>query len=138
MKCNFKRRLVNPTAKQIEQTQSTVKRIWEIATLIALRREFGFGKERLTRFVDSLNEVYSEFMINAADTDKYDRKKRELSDIDTAIIRLIRELRSAGIDHRELLGDSEKLVIIDESGKVTDLDEVYDRIEEPERRRNGT
>lgn len=135
MKCNYKRHLVNPIAKHIEQTQSTVKRVWEIATLITLRREFGFGKERLERFVAALNEVYSEFMTNAADTDKYDRKKRELTDIDTAIIRMLKELRSAGIDHREILGSDDKLIIIDEKGDETDLDDLLDKIEDHERRR---
>lgn len=134
MTCNYKRRLSSPVAKHIEQTQGAVKRIWEIATLLALHREFGFGKERLIRFVNSLNAMYSEFMTNASVTDKYDRKKRELTDIDTAIIKFIRELRACGIDHREILGDSEQLVIIEEDGKVVNLDDIVDRIQASERR----
>ncbi len=129
MKCNYKRQLCSPAAKHIEQAQSSVKRLWEIATLLALHREFGFGKERIKRFVNCLNEVYSEFMTRASVTDKYDRKKRELSDIDTAIIFILRELRKSGIDHREILGNDEQLVIIEEDGKVVNLDDVLDKIQ---------
>lgn len=129
MKCNYKRRLHSAAAKNNEQTQSSVKRLWEITSLLALHREFGFGKERIKRFVNSLNEVRSEFMTRASATDKYDRKKRELSDIDTAIIFILRELRESGIDHREILGNDEQLVIIEEDGKVVNLDDVLDKIQ---------
>lgn len=129
MKCNYKRRLCSPASKHIEQTQGAVKRLWEITSLLALHREFGFGKERIKRFVNCLNEVRSEFMARASSTDKYDRKKRELSDIDTAIIFILRELRESGIDHREILGNDEQLVIIEEDGKVVNLDDVLDKIQ---------
>ncbi len=128
MKCNLKPRIQNPITRQIEQTQSTVKRIWEIAALLALHREFGFGKDRLNRFVDCLNEVYSEFTATAGATDKFDPKKRELTDIGTAIIKLIRELRECGVDHREIFGGGE-LVIIEEDGKVVNLDDVLDTVQ---------
>ena len=134
MKCNYKHHLCSPVAKHIEQTQSSVKRLWEITTLLALHREFGFGKERIKRFVKCLNEVRAEFMARASSTDKYDRKKRELTDIDTAIIILLRELRESGIDHREILGDDEQLVIIEENGKVVNLDDVLDKIQDFDRR----
>ena len=52
-----------------------------------------------------------------------------MTDIDTAIICAIRELRRAGIDHREILGDDCRLVVIDEDGKEKDLDEVVDKID---------
>lgn len=133
MKCNYKPHLLNPIAKQIEQTQSSVKRLWEISTLLALHREFGFGKERIKRFVNALNEVQTEFMERASVTDKYDRKKKELTDIDTAIIMILRELREGGIDHKEILGDDEQLVIIKEDGKVVNLDDVLDKIQERRR-----
>ncbi len=129
MKCNYKRHLCSPVSKHIEQTQGAVKRLWEITSLLALHREFGFGKERIKRFVNCLNEVRAEFMARASSTDKYDRKKRELSDIDTAIIFILRELRESGIDHREILGNDEQLVIIEEDGKVVNLDDVLDKIQ---------
>ncbi len=129
MKCNYKRHLCSPASKHIEQTQGAVKRLWEITSLLALHREFGFGKERIKRFVNCLNEVRAEFMARASSTDKYDRKKRELSDIDTAIIFILRELRKSGIDHREILGNDEQLVIIEEDGKVVNLDDVLDKIQ---------
>lgn len=128
MRCNFKKNLC---AEQYYsgQTKNTVKRLWELLALLALHREFGFGKKRLKQFADSLNDIYDEFMKRAAVTDRFDKKHRELSDIDSAIIFALRELRGAGIDHRDILGTGEKLVIIDENGKQTDLDDLLDKIE---------
>ena len=128
MRCNFKKNL-RAEKYYSGQTKNTVKRLWEIRALIALRREVGFGKKRWKQFADSLNDIYDEFMKRAAVTDRFDKKHRELSDIDSAIIFSLRELRRAGIDHRDILGENEKLVIIDENGKQTDLDDLLDKIE---------
>ena len=129
MKCNIKKAMAAQNVRQMVSTQGTVKRLWEMITLIALKREFGFGKRRLKRFADGMNGIYKEFTDRARVTDKYDKKHREMTDIDTAIICAIRELRRAGIDHREILGDDCRLVVIDEDGKEKDLDEVVDKIE---------
>lgn len=70
MRCNFKKNLC---AEQYYsgQTKNTVKRLWE---LLALHREFGFGKKRLKQFADSLNDIYDDFMKRAAVTDRFDKK----------------------------------------------------------------
>lgn len=129
MKCNIKKAIVNQNVKQMVATQGTVKRLWELATLLALSREFGFGEKRLKRFADEMNGIYKEVIDRSKLTDKYDKKHRELTDIDTAIINVVRELRRAGIDHREILGDDCHLVVIGEDGKEKDLDEIVDKIE---------
>lgn len=133
MKSNYKKRIQGAWAKDISDSSKTVKRLWEMSTLLALHREFGFGEKRLKRFANSLNDIYEEFMQRAAITDKYDKKRRELSDIDTAIIRVLEELRRDGIDHRDILGNSEELVMIDEDGMRRNLDEIVDNIEGWER-----
>lgn len=129
MKSNYKKRIQSAWAKDISDSSKTVKRLWEMSTLLALHREFGFGKKRLKRFARSLNDIYEEFMRRAAITDKYDKRRRELSDIDTAIIQVLRELRRNGIDHRDILGNSEELVMIDEDGTRRNLDDIVDNIE---------
>lgn len=129
MKSNYKKRIQGAWAKDISDSSKTVKRLWEMSTLLALHREFGFGKKRLKRFAKSLNDIYEEFMRRAAITDKYDKKRRELSDIDTAIIQVLKELRRNGIDHRDVLGNSEELVMIDEDGTRRNLDDIVDNIE---------
>lgn len=129
MKCNIKKAMAAQNVRQMVSTQGTVKRLWELSTLLALSREFGFGKTRLKRFADEMNGIYKEVVDRARLTDKYDKKHRELTDIDTAIINVIRELRRAGIDHREILGDDCHLVVIDENGKEMDLDAVVDKME---------
>ena len=128
MRCNFKKNL-RAERYYSGQTKNTVKRLWELLALIALHREFGFGAKRLKQFADSLNDIYDDFMKRASVTDKFDKKRRELTDIDSAIIFALRELRRSKIDHRDILGGNEKLVIIDEHGKQTDLDDLLDRIE---------
>lgn len=129
MKSKYKKRIQSAWAKDISDSSKTVKRLWEMSTLLALHREFGFGKKRLKRFARSLNDIYEEFMQKSAITDKYDRKRRELSNIDTAIIQVLRELRMNGIDHRDVLGNSEELVMIDEDGTRRNLDDIVDNIE---------
>lgn len=129
MKSNFKKRLQSRFAEDVAKTQGTVKRLWELLTILTLQREFGFGRKRLKRFAEALFNSYSEFTERASATDAYDRKRRELSDIDTAIIRVLMELRKNGTDHRDILGDDDELVITDENGKQTNLDEFLDRME---------
>lgn len=129
MKCNYKAKLNSSVTKNIAQTASTMKRLWEVATLIALHREFGFGVKRLNRFYEALKAVYTEFDETSAITDKYDRKKREFSNIDTAILMMLRELRNDGIDHRDILGDDDELVVIDEHGNRKNIDDILDLIE---------
>lgn len=123
-------------AKSVTQTCDTIKRLWELSTLLVLHREFGFGKDRLKRFVDTLRETYSEIQERASVTDAYDRNKREFTNIDEAIIKVLRELRRDGIDHRELLGTDEQLVMVDENGKQVDLDEFLDNLEKIENERS--
>ena len=58
MKCNIKKAMAAQNVRQMVSTQGTVKRLWEMITLIALKREFGFGKGRLKRFADGMNGIY--------------------------------------------------------------------------------
>ncbi len=129
MKCNYKKRLQSQFAADMAQTSGTVKRLWELMTILTLHREFGFGTQRLKRFADSLKETCLNFTRESVITDAYDRKRREFTNIDTAIIFALRELRKDGIDHREILGTDDELVITDENGKQTNLDEFLDGME---------
>lgn len=129
MKSNYKRVIQNSIIKNISKGTETVKRLWELETLLTLHREFGFGKHRLQRFADSLNENYKELMSKSSITDTYKRNEIKLSNIDTEIIMIIRELRKDGIDHREILGTDEELVIIEKDGTQQNLDEFVDKME---------
>ena len=129
MKSNYKKTIQNNIVKNITKGSETVKRLWELETLLTLHREFGFGKDRLKRFANSLNENYKELMSKSSITDTYKRNEIKLSNIDTAIIMIIRELRKAGIDHREILGTDEELVIIEKDGTQQNLDEFVDKME---------
>ena len=135
MKCNVKSKLKQESVDHLTGTIETVKRLWELATLLTLVREFGFGEKRLKRFADGLREVYSEIDNRASITDMYDKMNRKMTNIDEAVIRVIRELRSCGIDHREILGEEEKLVISRENGSQIDLDEFVDELERRDRER---
>ncbi len=129
MKSNYKKSMRSAWAKDVSDSSKTVKRLWEMSTLLALHREFGFGERRLKRFANTLNDIYEEFMQKSAVTDKYDKKRRELSNIDAAIIQVLKELRRDGIDHRDILGNTEELVMIDEDGTRRNLDDIVDNIE---------
>ncbi len=128
LKSNYKQRLKSLEESRREQAGDVVKRIWEISAILTLHREFGFGAERLKRFAKALLDAQSEFMTYAAATDPYDRKKRELSNIDTALIRMIRELRTDGIDHRDIFGDGCEIIMTDENGKQDNLDDFVERV----------
>lgn len=135
MKCNVKSKLKQESVDRLTGTIETVKRLWELATLLTLVREFGFGEKRLKRFADSLRDVYSEIDNRASITDMYDKMNRKMTNIDEAVIRVIRELRSCGIDHRQILGEEEKLVIYRENGSQIDLDKFVDELERRDRER---
>ena len=137
MKCNVKAKLKQENVDRLTGTIETVKRLWELATLLTLTREFGFGEKRLKRFADSLREVYKEIDNRASITDMYDKMNRKMTNLDEAIIKVIRELRALGIDHREILGDEEKLVIYRENGSEVDLDVFVDELERRDRERRG-
>lgn len=138
MKCNVKSKLKQEGVDRLTGTIETVKRLWELATLLTLVREFGFGEKRLKRFADGLRDVYSEIDNRASITDMYDKMNRKMTNIDEAVIRVIRELRQCGIDHRQILGEEEKLVIYRENGSQIDLDKFIDELEQRdmERREN--
>lgn len=135
MKCNVKAKIKQESVDRLTGTIETVKRLWELATLLALTREFGFGEKRLKRFADGLRDVYSEIDNRASITDMYDKMNRKMTNIDEAVIRVIRELRSCGIDHRKILGEEEKLVIYRENGSQIDLDKFVDELERCDRER---
>lgn len=135
MKCNVKAKIKQESVDRLTGTIETVKRLWELATLLTLVREFGFGEKRLKRFADSLRDVYSEIDNRASITDMYDKMNRKMTNIDEAVIRVIRELRSCGIDHRQILGEEEKLVIYRENGSQIDLDKFVDELERRDRER---
>ena len=135
MKCNVNARIKQEGVDRLTGTIETVKRLWELATLLTLVREFGFGEKRLKRFADSLRDVYSEIDNCASITDMYDKMNRKMTNIDEAVIRVIRELRSCGIDHRQILGEEEKLVIYRENGSQIDLDKFVDELERRDRER---
>lgn len=137
MKCNVKAKIKQESVDRLTGTIETVKRLWELATLLTLVREFGFGEKRLKRFADSLRDVYSEIDNRASITDMYDKMNRKMTNIDEAVIRVIRELRSCGIDHRQILGEEEKLVIYRENGSQIDLDKFVDELERRDRERRG-
>ena len=135
MKCNVKAKIKQESVDRLTGTIETVKRLWELATLLTLVREFGFGEKRLKRFADGLRDVYSEIDNRASITDMYDKMNRKMTNIDEAVIRVIRELRSCGIDHRQILGEEEKLVIYRENGSQIDLDKFVDELERRDRER---
>lgn len=137
MKCNYKVRQHKDISDRITQVMESVKRLWEIATLLALHREFGFGPERLKRFSQAMGEVYKEIDARASVTDRFDKHGQKMSNIDEAIIKVVRELRAAGIDHRVILEEDEKLMVYKEDGTAIDLDEFLDRMEEREQRWRG-
>ena len=132
MKSNYKQQLKSLAETKRKETLGVVLRLREIEVLLALHREFGFGSERLKRFADALSDIHKEFNSRAGATDKYDRKGRELTNIDTAIIQAVQELRAAGIDHRQIFDDGCELVMTDEKGVQCNLDELLDKLENME------
>lgn len=133
MKCNFKKAILRQQSEPLVNAYETTKRMWEMATLVALNREFGFGPARLERVVNAVRSVYEEMDDKGTMTDKYDRGKGEYTNISQVVIGLVRELRSIGVDHRKILGDAE-LILTDKNGNEKSIDDIVDRMEEFESR----
>lgn len=129
MKANYKHHLKTLAETQREETLGVVRRVWELSAILALHREFGFGAARLKRFAEALMAVQTEFNTRATASDAYSRKKQEMTNIDTAIIQAVKELRAAGIDHREVFDDGCEIIITDENGTAKNIDDFVDRLE---------
>ena len=134
MKCDYKKALLKAQAEPILAAYDTAKRMWEMATLIALHKQFGFGAARLEKAARAIESVYAEIDKTAARTDAYQHRSgsRPYSDIESALIGMVRELRSIGIDHRETLGDCE-LILTDSDGKQKNIDDIVDWMEQREK-----
>lgn len=134
MRCNYKSALLKKQSEPITEAYEVAKRMWEMSTLIALHREFGFGASRLEKAAKAIKEVYSDIEDTATRTDAYQYKRdsKPYSDISSALINMVRELRTIGIDHRKTLGDCD-LILTDADGKQRNIDEIVDWMEKREK-----
>ena len=118
--------------EHIDTTLNTTRTIWEIMTLKTLHEEFGFGEKRLEQFAEALQINYSGLSREMSLTDTY-KKGSTATNLDTAMIRAVRDLRAAGIDYRKILGCDNMLIFIEKDGKQVDIDEYVDKIIEREK-----
>lgn len=124
--------------EHIDICLNTTRTVWEIMTLKTLHEQFGFGEKRLQQFADAQQENYDRISREMSITDSY-KKSSTATNLDTALIRAVRDLRRDGIDYRKILKCDDQLVIIEKDGKKFSVDECVDRMmsEEEERRRGS-
>lgn len=125
-----RRQLMNRVNTALETTRT----IWEIMTIKTLHEKFGFGVKRLEQFAEVLQENYEGISREADITDTYKRGS-VATNLDTALIRAVRDLRADGIDYRKILGVSAgSLVIVNNDGEFS-VDDFVDKLEKKERER---
>lgn len=123
MKCNVKESLKRQICTEIAETLDEQRTVWELLTIVVLHDEFGLGQERLERFGRAVDKMYSEFTGECRATDDYRRHGKKMSNIDTAVIRILRALKASHIDYHKIL-DIEDMSIDGES-----MDEMIDKLD---------
>lgn len=119
---------------RVNTALETTRTIWEIMTIKTLHEKFGFGVKRLEQFAEVLQENYEGISREADITDTYKRGS-VATNLDTALIRAVRDLRADGIDYRQILGiESGSLVIVNDDGEFS-VDDFVDKLEKKERER---
>lgn len=120
---------------RVNTALETTRTIWEIMTIKTLHEDFGFGVKRLKQFAKGLESNYSSISREADLTDTYKRGS-VATNLDTALIRAVRDLRADGIDYRKILGiESGSLVIVNNDGSKFSVDDFVDKLEQKERER---
>lgn len=120
---------------RVNTALETTRTIWEIMTIKTLHEDFGFGVKRLEQFAKGLESNYGSISREADLTDTYKRGS-VATNLDTALIRAVRDLRADGIDYRKILGiESGSLVIVNDDGSKFSVDDFVDKLEQKERER---
>ena len=120
---------------RVNTALETTRTIWEIMTIKTLHEDFGFGVKRLEQFAKGLESNYGSMSREADLTDTYKRGS-VATNLDTALIRAVRDLRADGIDYRKILGiESGSLVIVNDDGSKFSVDDFVDKLEQKERER---
>lgn len=120
---------------RVNTALETTRTIWEIMTIKTLHEDFGFGVKRLKQFAKELESNYGNISREADLTDTYKRGS-VATNLDTALIRAVRDLRADGIDYRKILGVSAgSLVIVNDDGSKFSVDDFVDKLEQKERER---
>lgn len=137
MNINVKKTIQRHATSHISNAMTVSRTLWELMTIAALHKAFGFGRKRLLDFANTLQERYNALSDEADMTDRY--SGRRATNLDTAVIRAVSDLRSDGIDYREILRLSNDLVIDNPDGTQTNVDKVVDMLErkEAERKREA-
>lgn len=114
MNCNVKESLKRQIVKDIAETLDEQRVIWEVLTLVVLHKQ-GYGQKRLEKWAEDTQKLYNEFTAESRSTDTpHRRDTQKMSNVDTAMIRLLRDLRRDKIDYLKIL-DLEDIKINGES-----------------------
>lgn len=104
MNCNIKNSLKRQIVSEISDTLDEQRVIWELLTVVALHRR-GYGQKRLEDWANDVQALYNDFTVDARRTDTpYKKGSEKMSNMDTAVIRLLMELRRDKIDYLKILG----------------------------------
>lgn len=92
------------------------KIIWDLCLLVTLHEGFGFGEKRMKQFYEKLEEAQKWFTEYSCATDRH---RDAYSNIDAAIIKLIRNLD--GIDWQSILNVDQIVLNGTDVVKVADI-----------------
>ncbi len=129
MKCDPEAAIRRRIAAQLTETLDTQRTTHELMTIIVLHDVFGFGRERLIKFGKALQKQYDDFSRECDLTDTLRRNSLKASNFDTAIIRAVQALLSYGIDYRDILGNTAKILVTGSDGKPREVTELIRAME---------
>ncbi|MBE6890007.1 MAG: hypothetical protein E7485_08345 [Ruminococcaceae bacterium] len=124
MNCNVKDSLKRQICAEIAETLDEQRIVWELLTIVVLHDEFGLGQERLERYGRAMQKMYNEFTNESRLTDNPHRRgEKKMSNIDTAVIRILRALKSNKIDYHPILD------IVDMKIDGVSMDDMLEKME---------
>ena len=125
MKCNIEGSIKRQISNKITDALNEQILLRDLLDIVILHDVFGFGQKRLEKWGETRDKLYIEFTEESHCTDNPHRKgAKKMTNLDTATLRVLRGLRSHGIDYHTILG-IEDLRIDGES-----MDAIIDRMEQ--------
>lgn len=99
MNCNVKDSIKRQISTEITDALNEQILLRDLLDIVILHDVFGFGQKRLEAWGEARDKLYVEFTEESSCTDRPHRQgARKMTNIDTATLRVLRGLKSHGID----------------------------------------
>lgn len=111
MKCNIKDSIKRQISQEVTDTLNEQLLLRDLLDIVILHEEFGFGQKRLEAWGAARDKLYEKFTIESRCTDNpYRRNAEKMTNLKTAVLGILRDLKGDRIDYHTILGVEELLI----------------------------